>query len=186
MSGIEWLKTPALESVKRTNWIVDYCKGKRVFHIGCADGDLHTRILRVAVDVWGVDRKETNRPQVLCADVEQGGWIPEKEFDVVVAGEIVEHLSNPGLFFEKLKRFTCPIIITVPNAYCGGRFVTLAKHGYECVHPEHVCWHSYYTLKALVERCGFEVVDAMRCFKWEDEDNFTSEGLLFIIRGING
>jgi len=181
-----WLKVPDLESVHRVKWIANYCKDKTVFHIGCADivdNELHRYILSTAKEVWGVDKKPCPYPRMIQADIEQGGWIPEKQFDVVVAGEVLEHLSNAGLFFEKLKRFKCPVIITVPNAHCKERQECFVESGLECVSFEHVAWYTHYSLKALVERHGFEVVESMGCYKWLPGNGNCSEGLLFIIRG---
>ena len=178
------LPVPEMQSVRRLEWIIDYCRGKKVLHLGCGDGGLHDYLLESAKELWGVDRKPCDYPNFIQADIEQDEWIPDEQFDAVIATEIIEHLLNVGLFFDKLKHFDCPIVITVPSAYSGGRFVTYARDGFECVHPEHTCWHSYYTLKTVVERCGFEILENMECYHSEDETGYASEGILFIIRKV--
>ena len=55
------------------------------------------------------------------------------------------------------------LIITTINAYSALRFATYALRGKggtnEPVHPDHVYYFSYKTLKLLVERAGFRVRD---------------------------
>src|SRR5690606_35230320 len=44
----------------------------------------------------------------------------EEKFDVIIAGEMIEHLSNPGLFLNGIKRFmdkNTRLVITTVNAY---------------------------------------------------------------------
>jgi hypothetical protein len=184
-------KVPHMESVKRIEWITDYCKDKVVLHLGCGDGELHKSLINCTKKVIGVDREFYDHPHFVQADIEDDEWWTRygkpgfEPFDVVVASEILEHLLNAGLFFDKLKCFKCPIIITVPNAYCGGRFITYAKEGYEITHPEHVCWYSYQTFTNLAERCGFQVLESKKCYFHTVEVGHASEGLLFIIRGID-
>ena len=42
------------------------------------------------------------------------------KFDVIVIGDLIEHLSNPGLMLYRIKKFCderTKIIITTPNAF---------------------------------------------------------------------
>ncbi|HEY2847011.1 MAG TPA: class I SAM-dependent methyltransferase, partial [Pyrinomonadaceae bacterium] len=87
-------------------------------------------------------------------------------FDVIVAGEVIEHINNPGLFLSGIKRFMRPdseLILTTVNAYCAMRFFYYGARGRrgkaEPVHPDHIAYYSYSTLKLLVERHGFEVTN---------------------------
>ncbi|MBO0181221.1 hypothetical protein J0682_30075, partial [Vibrio parahaemolyticus] len=77
-------------------------------------------------------------------------------FDVIVAGEIIEHLNNPGLFLSGVRRFMhrdSKLVITTINAYCAMRFFVYALRGRrginEFVHPDHVAYYSYSTLRVL-------------------------------------
>src|SRR5689334_2367493 len=61
------LDLPALRIVKREPWLVDYCKGKSVLHLGCADAFytddrladlttlLHYRLAQVSPRIVGLD-----------------------------------------------------------------------------------------------------------------------------------
>jgi SAM-dependent methyltransferase len=86
----------------------------------------------------------------------------DETFDVVVAGEMIEHLNNPGLFLAGVKRFLTKdskLLITTINAYCAMRYFLYAVRGKggtnEPVHPDHVAYYSFSTLSLLLERHGF-------------------------------
>jgi hypothetical protein len=78
--------------------------------------------------------------------------------DVVVAGELIEHLENPLQF---LKRFAAierlsgkTLILSTPNATALHNFlIGLARR--ESTHHDHLCILSYKTLVTLCTRAGF-------------------------------
>ncbi|MCV4607588.1 hypothetical protein OFB74_32295, partial [Escherichia coli] len=84
------------------------------------------------------------------ADLELLNNVPlERTFDVIVAGEIIEHLNNPGLFLSGVRRFMhrdSKLVTTTINAYCAMRFFVYALRGRrginEFVHPDHVAYYS--------------------------------------------
>ncbi len=92
--------------------------------------------------------------------------VPDRYYDDVSrpADEMIEHLNNPGLFLNGIKRFMnaeTRLVLTTINAYCGMRFVMYGFRGkrgsVEFVHPDHVAYYSYSTLKVLLERHGMHV-----------------------------
>lgn len=170
-------KVPEAECVKdREAFIIERCKGKRVLNLGCASGTLHGKIKAVAASVYGIDKQKP------CDAIIDLDWIDHydqqhwPEAELVVMGEILEHLSNPGQLLRLLKRNEQTVLITVPNAFChpGKRWIDV---GYEHVNPDHVAWYSWHTLKVLVERCGFTV----REFYWYRGKPLTAEGLIFVV-----
>jgi len=177
---------PDTECADRVIFILQRCFDKTVLDIGCI-GDLHKNIEEVAKEVWGIDKDDSDIKNYWKIDIEKDPTFPvlirevhnkvEKAFDVIICGEILEHLSNPGFFLEHLKHFECPIIITVPNAFAIGSEGWLRK-GKECVNDEHVAWYSYYTLKNLVERYGYKVEE----FYWAGQPHYFSEGIIMVIK----
>ena len=127
----------------------------------------------VARELWGFDfdeggielLKERGVENLYRADLEDLGAVPlEKTFDVILAAEMIEHLANPGLFLRGIRRFMradSVLVITTANAYCGFRFLIYALRGRggisEPVHPDHVGYYSYSTLRKLLESRKFEV-----------------------------
>ena len=78
----------------------------------------------------------------------------------MVAGEIIEHLDDPGSFLDGLHHLVAPggqLILTTPNA-SGLLNGFAAMAGAEINHPDHVILFSWRTLTNLMSRHGWEVV----------------------------
>ena len=167
------------ELVQRLAIIQELCSGKRVLHLGCTNSPYTEEAIRdgmllqfalekVAADLWGLDAdrkgieilEASGSKQILYGDLENLDDVElDLEFDVVVAGEMIEHLNNPGLFIKGVKRFMNKdsiLVLTTINAYCAMRFFYYGLRGKrgrsEPVHPDHVAYYSYSTLKVLLDR----------------------------------
>ena len=165
--------------VQRLEIIKEFCTGRKVLHLGCtnypytkeaieSDMLLHFELERICSDLWGLDGDVTGieilrsqgSDQLLTGDLENLAEVPiDSTFDVIVAGEMIEHLNNPGLFLNGIKRFMnskSVLLLTTINAYCSMRFFYYGARGRrgkaEPVHPDHVAYYSYSTLKLLLER----------------------------------
>jgi SAM-dependent methyltransferase len=175
-----------IEKVQRVEFIRAACKGKKVLHLGCTNYPytkeaintnalLHFELEKIADEVYGFDfdqagidiLSEHGAKNLYQADLEKLEVVPlNKQFDVIVAGEMIEHLNNPGLFLQGIKRFMnadTSLIITTINAYCAMRFWVYFLRGKgglsEPVHPDHVAYYSYSTLKLLINRADLDVKD---------------------------
>jgi len=176
----------------RKIFIVDYCRGKHVLHIGCVDRGLvrqrlkdtthlhhqlslvAKRLIGIDVDKAGIDLlRRVGFSQVYVVDVENE-IIPAnlmKDIEVIVIPEVMEHLSNPGNFLDNLKRldFSGDIIVSVPNAF-SYRVVTLVKdNNIELVHPDHNFYFSPTTLETLLRKHGFKTIDQI-LYYWPTDD----------------
>lgn len=166
---------PQADVVDRETFILWHCKGKRVLNLGCASGQLHDRIRKCTATLIGLDKSE---PADFICDLDQhDSPIPQCDVELIVAGEILEHLSNPGNALSIIRSYQCQCLITVPNAFSiAGQ--SWLRRGYEQVNSDHVSWYSYHTLKTLVERYGFTVVE----FHWYGGRPLTAEGLIFMVK----
>lgn len=170
---------------QRTDYILDRCRGKRVLHVGCADVPLTRRRLqdgtllysvidKVAAIQYGIDLSSegiqllrqsgyTNLAVANVEDIAVTQIFGPVEFDVILAGEILEHLSNPGLFLESIHPLMMKpsprLVLTTVNAYCAYRFIHALLTGREKVHPDHVAYFSRSTLTGLLNRHGYVVED---------------------------
>ena len=172
------------ELVHRVKFIKQACAGKKVLHLGCTDYPytekalennmlLHFEIQKVAEQLYGFDfdqkgidiLERAGVKNLYRADLEKLDQVPLKEtFDVIIAGEMIEHLSNPGLFLRGIQRFMhaqTNLVITTINAYSALRFFIYGLRGRggknEPVHPDHVAYYSYKTLSLVLERENLQV-----------------------------
>ena len=131
---------------------------------------LHERIAAVATRVVGVDSSSLVPADGLAtapnARIVRGDilrldkWFVANDFqpDVVVAGEVIEHVENPLAFLhglvsiERLKGRT--LLITTPNATACHN-VAVGMLSRESTHHDHLCILSYKTLNTLCKRAGF-------------------------------
>ena len=167
--------------VSRFSEILRLCEQKKVLHLGCADmpftserGDklLHRQLSEVTSPdkLWGLDvsqegvdlLRNMGFENLILGDVENlGEELRQLNFDIVLAGEIIEHVANPGLFIKGLASIMTErthLILTTPNATSVKSFLS-AFMRFEKVHPDHNFYFSYYTLKHLLEEFGLKCED---------------------------
>ena len=85
----------------------------------------------------------------------------DTDFDVIFAGELIEHLENIGGFLESCKkhmRADSKLIITTPNSF-GIIYFIMRLFGKRFVNPEHVCWFDEQTLEQFLKRHGLKPVE---------------------------
>ena len=155
-----------------------------MLHLGCTDYPytehsieanmlLHFELEKLASELYGFDFDQRGldilsshgSENLYRVDLEKLDTVPvDEKFDVIVAGEMIEHLNNPGLFLSGIQRFMhegTVLLLTTVNAYCGMRFVVYGLKGKlgvnEPVHPDHVAYYSYATLSVLVKRHGLNL-----------------------------
>ena len=174
----------------RQDEIVRLCKGKTVLHLGFilhdqwrerwAEGNwLHARLMAAATLIVGLDYLESEveaiRQTVGCecyvGDVMRLDEAPLNEpFDVILCGELIEHLESAKDLLDGLKRFChrdTQVILTTPNPW-DRKWAANMKAGLledVWLNPEHVVWYSMQTLTNLLVRCGYEIVRAEHYFE---------------------
>ena len=148
-------------------------KGKSVLDLGCVDHDLkqlqgswlHRELVNSAKDILGVDYlpeaiQELKKLgfNVECQNVEELNL--GRTFEVVVAGEIIEHLSNPGRFLEGIHRHLKDdglFILTTPNPFSIAQFFKILKRNKIKVNADHTTWFDPQTIQVLLEKNHFKV-----------------------------
>ncbi len=167
----------SIESRTREEIIVDLCRDKKVVDIGCVDHEpskmteerwLHGKILSVASECLGIDNDasgiEAMRGEgfnVQLADI-TGDLSEVKKhgpFDVLVAGEVIEHLGSPESLLSAALQLLKPdgkLIITTPNPFAPWRaFAGMRRQVWENV--DHVTLLFPSGMVELAERCGMRV-----------------------------
>jgi SAM-dependent methyltransferase len=164
----------------RVELLLRFSEGKRVVHVGFVDERrmetkleqgkwLHARLAAVASSIVGLDLSDEGvewaREQgfeahaVDAQSPEAVATLGLELADVVVAGEIIEHLDAPGPFLRAMRELLKPdglLVVTTPNAYRLLNFLAPAS-GSELIHPDHTAWHSPHTLRNLLVRNGWDV-----------------------------
>lgn len=170
----------SLQLVQRIPWIREQCTGRTVLHLGCmnapntgaaiqAGAHLHLALRAVCARLTGVDHDLTDRDLLppdsdrhdirkadVCDQAQLAAAIDGRPYEMIVAGELLEHLPNPGLCLTAIGSLLpdATLLVTVPNAL-GGDVAERARRGVECVHTDHVCWYSPRTLGKLLEKSGW-------------------------------
>lgn len=153
--------------------------GKNVLDVGCVDHDyedsvknkkdewLHGFISRHAKSVTGIDTEKNEIRKIrnegyrcLYGDAENIRL--KKKFDVVIAGEIIEHLSNPGKFLDSVRRHLKKggkLVLTTPNPYFFKYIIKVIFLGKAFLKEDHTCMYDPQTLSFLLKKHGFIVDD---------------------------
>lgn len=167
--------------------------GKTVLDIGCVDArpggikkyestGLHrflnqhaSKLVGVDIDQDGIKQMKKDGYNVIEANAEDMNL--GRRFDCIVAGEIIEHLSNQGLFLENIKHHLGKngvLIITTPNAFSILSFWRILRKNKIKVHAEHTCWYDPITIEQLLGRYSFEIEQIFFAnkSKWYLKKNF--------------
>lgn len=162
--------------VDREKFILQHCKGKRVLEFG-ASGPLHEAIVKVAASCVGVDRYTAPGIYGFNLDDVTETALPSEAADVIICGEILEHLGNPLHFLTRLRKQYAgiPTILSVPNAFGKTGQVWIAKN-IENVNADHVAWYSPMTIATLLKRAGYSVGGLF----WYGGSGPTANGLVVV------
>ena len=192
--------------VFRLDEILKLCKNKSVLHLGYVQHShlydklinegiwVHSNIANVAAEIIGIDYLEKDVELIknkygfegYSGDANHLEKVPlGRRFDVIVCGELIEHITNPGLMLEGIKRFMHDdsiLIITTPNPW-DMTFIKKIRMGSaeeNWINPEHICWYTPYTLKNTLTRHGYVEVKYDYYFGFETAGQYfkISPGIL--------
>lgn len=179
--SVSWLQPLPVEApVDRRELILGLCAGRRVIHLGFTDerqtetklqegrwlhaalADVSAELVGLDLDAAGVEQAKAAGYEAYLVDVQDHlalAALGLEPADVVVAGEIIEHLESPGPFLRAVAPLLKPdgrLVVTTPNAYRVPGFLAPVL-GQELIHPDHVGIHSIHTLRTLGTRAGYHV-----------------------------
>ena len=161
--------------------------GAKILHIGCTTApntevrwatntllhkalcdqgaQLQHEIVGIDIDESAVQWLRGKMPgkRIIVGDAHRLATVlPHECFDFIIAGDVIEHLPNPGLFLEACKSVLVDngeIALTTINSFGVVRFFK-ALFNHEAVHADHVAYYSMNTLKRLGEINGLRVLSA--------------------------
>jgi SAM-dependent methyltransferase len=173
-------RLPAARLVDRLAELRAIVRAKSVIDLGFVDEGqvgskrsqgtwLHEVVASEARNVVGVDADAAGVAHARelgfaahVADVEDVDSLAALELDpadIVLAGELLEHLDRPGAFLEAVKQLVAPggaLVLTTPNGHALTN-VLGGLAGRELVNPDHVAWFSWRTLTTLLGRHGWYI-----------------------------
>jgi SAM-dependent methyltransferase len=176
-------RLPPARVVDRVAYLAEVAKGRSVAHVGFVDAGcwafherldswLHAHLDRVASRTTGFDLDEAGVARaremgfdahaVDCTDQEAIAALGLDPYEVVIAGEVIEHVDRAGDFLDGLHRLVVPggrLVVTTPNASGLLNAGAAALVGYEVNHPDHITLYSCFTLVNLLARHGWELVE---------------------------
>jgi len=150
-------------------------QGKRVLDIGCFDGTIAELVQRnnkvVGIDIApkAVALARKNGVNAHVFNFEED-LLPTSfgKFDLVIAGEIIEHVFDTGGFIRKISRILVPngeLVLTTPNlvglgsrlGFMFGKTPWMIENGIEGIKSGHIRYFTKETLTELLHTNGFKV-----------------------------
>ena len=154
--------------------------GKTVLELGPATGRVTRVLSERGCQVVAVERDGAMTPhlepycsRVIVGDVERLSLeevFGEQRFDVILAGDFLEHLSNPLKLLKDLKRYLREdgfIVASIPNIAHGSVRLSLLKGKFEykdigILDRTHLRFFTLDSILRLFTDAGFAVVDVQR------------------------
>jgi glycosyltransferase involved in cell wall biosynthesis/2-polyprenyl-3-methyl-5-hydroxy-6-metoxy-1,4-benzoquinol methylase len=173
---------------------VERARGRNVLHLGAVGSmcrsatvspsdSLHAHLSQAAANCVGVDNnhaavtelsEQGHFHNLIDADVAKlsRAGVDLPTIDVIVAGDIIEHLPDPGRALEVLSALSDPgteLVLTTPNALGAAIFLRNLR-GRELEGAQHLCSFNVFTLRNLLARYGWVVTTTMTCYQPEARD----------------
>lgn len=164
----------------RSDFLVQRCRGLRVLDVGCVAHDaermaspnwLHARVAAVAAACLGVDVlpdgvEAMNRLgyRAVVHDLTSGpGRLAEEgPFDIIVAGELIEHVGSVDMLFQAARDLLTQageLILTTPNPWAPHR-VRAGQRGDVWENVDHILFAFPSGVAELAERHGLVLSEA--------------------------
>lgn len=156
----------------RASYLCSLVKEKNILDIGVVEHTieavnnpdwLHQHLCQSAKECLGVDilKEEVNELRslgfnIICTDVIKEPL--EQKFDVIICGEVIEHLDNPGHLLESVAKMLIPrgrLVLTVPYPWYINVIIKNIFNGALYIdNADHVSWFDPCTLYEIGQRHG--------------------------------
>jgi SAM-dependent methyltransferase len=163
--------------VTRNELITKICEHKYVLDIGCVDHDFDKRsqgwwlhdvirdvarqVVGVDVDLAGIEKMKAAGYDAIHEDitVDANETAERAPFEVIVAGEIIEHLPCPQHLLESTRDLLRPdgqLVVTTPNPYAPWRMRT-GQLGKTWENVDHIAYMFPSGMAEMADRTGFRL-----------------------------
>lgn len=148
-----------------------HLEGKRFLEVGCGGGEFLRVLTEFPVEVFGMEHRQTLVEQARAVGLEVWKEFPETEeqvfgkgdivlkgpFDVFLSFNFLEHQPEPDVMLQAIWHNLAEDgmgLITVPAL----EYILEQGSYYELLR-DHIAYYSFGTLRRLLERNGFEVLE---------------------------
>jgi len=148
-----------MKSVNRFDFILEYVKDKNILDIGsCQFGEKREEIKNSCKSYTGLDIELCDDKDVIQGDAQN--FNIENKFDLILAGEVIEHLSNFQGFFMSCKKHLVDggeLLITTPNPYSFSAIFSKLRHEEVNNTLKHTVLFDGFVFKSMAKMNGFIV-----------------------------
>jgi 2-polyprenyl-3-methyl-5-hydroxy-6-metoxy-1,4-benzoquinol methylase len=152
---------PRIEKIVR---ILSQLPPGRLLDVGYSAGGFADALVGMGWDCTGLDLNQRRHPRVktIQCDLNEGFPVEGGGYDLVTAGEVIEHMIDESNFLAECRRVLKPngrLVLTTPNlSYLVNRLLVFAGRTPMFVYePYHYHFHTYQTIVHLVKAHGFDV-----------------------------
>jgi 2-polyprenyl-3-methyl-5-hydroxy-6-metoxy-1,4-benzoquinol methylase len=165
---------PSDFALRRRFLLANVKAGERVLDVGCGEGRFAAELARAGAEVVAVDvadeplrRARTRHPELDLRLIDADGpWeLPDAAFDVVWAGEVIEHVLDTASWLSEVRRVLRSGGALLLSTPAHGRLtllrLALSRRAFaEHFEPrgDHLRFYARDTLSRLLEDFGFESV----------------------------
>src|SRR5215210_4290034 len=180
---------------------------KQVLDVGCSTGYLAEVLLKRGCRVTGIEidpkaarQAEEHCERVIVGDVESldvGEELDEGSFDVIIFGDVLEHLKDPLQTLGRLRSFLGPrgyVVASIPNIAHGSVRLALMQgkfqyHSVGLLDSTHLRFFTRETLEQLFKDAGLVITELRRTTRGifdteiEIDKEMVTEELLQLVHG---
>ena len=166
----------AVEQPLRGAFLVEHvAAGARVLDVGCGEGVFAAELARSGASVVGIDVAEEplRRARALHPGLElalvdgEGRWpLEDSSFDVVWAGEVIEHVADTAAWLSEIRRVLRSGGTLLLSTPAHGRMrllgIALSRRAFAAhfdPRGDHLRFYTGATLTGLLEDFGFEQIE---------------------------
>jgi 2-polyprenyl-3-methyl-5-hydroxy-6-metoxy-1,4-benzoquinol methylase len=167
---------------------------KRVLELGCGPGSTtkllaehgHCRVTALELDPDAIEKAKPYCEAILQADLNSAEW-PQllddpKQFDVVVAADVLEHLYDPWTALKRMVRFVSPsgyLVISLPHVGHAAVAACLINGDFEyrdwgLLDRTHIRFFGLKNIEELFAQANLKIIEARYVVKLPEETEFAA------------